>query len=51
MEKAKTCINIRKDLKKRALKAIDKGKFPGISSLSGLIEQELEDVIKKVEGT
>ena len=41
-------MSIRQDLKERAERAIEAGKFPGISSVSGLIEYALEKVLKEV---
>ena len=48
MKKEVTTLSIRKDIKKRAIEAIQKGRFPGINSLSNLVEYALENVLKKV---
>lgn len=49
MEKEPTMISLRKDIKERANKAIDTGKFPGIASLSSLIEFALDEILKTVK--
>lgn len=49
MEKTQTCLNLRKDIKERAEKALDAGKFTGIYSLTGLIENALDAKLKTVE--
>ena len=46
MEKEPTMISLRKDIKERAVKALDTGKFPGISSLSSLIEVALDKILE-----
>jgi hypothetical protein len=46
MEKEPTMISLRKDIKDRANKALDSGKFPGIASLSSLIEFALDAILK-----
>jgi hypothetical protein len=48
MDKETTNISIRKDIKDRAVKAVDDGKFPGISSLSSLIEVALDEILKTI---
>ena len=47
MEKEITTLSIRKDIKKRAIKAVKKGVFPGINSLSNLVELALEEILKR----
>jgi len=49
MNKVITSMSIREDLKERAEKAVQAGKFPGVSSLSGLIEYALEKILQKEE--
>ena len=44
-----TSLSIRRDVKERAVEAVKRGIFPGIRSLSGLVEFALEEVLKKVE--
>lgn len=48
MAKTITSMSIRQDLKERAEKAVEKGTFPGVTSLSGLIEYALEKILKGV---
>ena len=47
MEKEVTNLYIRKDIKERATKAVKKGVFPGINSLSSLVELALEEILKE----
>ena len=47
MEKETTTLNIRKDIKERAVEAIRKGTFPGINSLSSLVELALDRILKE----
>jgi len=47
MARVVSSFSIRKDLKEAAEKAIDEGLFPGITSLSGLIEYALKKVLKE----
>jgi len=47
MEKETTTLNIRKDIKERAVEAIRKGAFPGINSLSSLVELALDKILKE----
>ena len=47
MEKETTTLNIRKDIKERAVEAIRKGTFPGINSLSSLVELALDKILKE----
>ena len=47
MEKKVTNLYIRKDIKERAINAIKKGVFPGINSLSSLVEFALENILKE----
>jgi len=42
-------MSIREDLKKRAEEAVADGKFPGITSLSGLIEYALKLVLNGIK--
>lgn len=42
-------MSIREELKERAEKAVEQGKFPGITSLSGLIEYALKRVLDEKE--
>jgi len=46
MEKEVTNLYIRKDIKERAKEAIQKGVFPGVNSLSNLVEIALENILK-----
>lgn len=48
-KKVVSSMNIRTDLKERAEKAVEDGQFPGITSLSGLIEYALEKILNKKE--
>lgn len=50
MEKEVTNLSLRRDIKERANKAIDAGHFPGIGSLSGLVEKALGELLNKTEG-
>jgi len=45
MRKEITNLTIRKDIKEKAVNAVRKGEFPGISSLSGLVELALEKIL------
>ena len=47
MEKEVTNLYIRKDIKERATKAVKKGVFPGINSLSSLVELALEEILRE----
>jgi len=47
MEKEVTSLYIRRDIKERAIEAVKKGAFPGINSLSNLVEFALEKVLNK----
>jgi hypothetical protein len=49
MEKEVTNLSLRKDIKERANKAVDTGKFPGINSLSALVEKALEELLNSKE--
>ena len=49
MAKEPTTITIRPDLKTRANEAVSEGKFPGVNSLSGLIERALELILNSKE--
>ena len=49
MEKEVTNLTIRKDIKTRAIETVNQGFFPGISSLSGLVELALERVLNSKE--
>jgi len=44
-----TSISIREDLKKRAEQTVEKGEFPGVTSLSGLVEYALEKILEKTK--
>ncbi|RLI99418.1 MAG: hypothetical protein DRP08_07195 [Candidatus Aenigmatarchaeota archaeon] len=46
MEKESTNLYIRRDIKEKAIKAIKSGIFPGINSLSSLVELALEDILR-----
>lgn len=39
-------LYIRTDIREKALKAIDEGLFPGINSLSSLVELALEKILR-----
>jgi len=45
LEKEQTNLSLRKDIKERANGALDRGFFSGVSSLSGLVEKALEDIL------
>ena len=47
MKKEITNLYIRRDIKERAVKAVRKGVFPGINSLSSLVEFALENILKE----
>jgi len=47
MEKEVTNLYIRKDIKERAIEAVKKGVFPGVNSLSNLVELALENILKE----
>lgn len=47
INKVISSMSIREDLKERAENAVKDGKFPGITSLSGLIEYALEKILPK----
>jgi hypothetical protein len=47
MEKKKTNLFLRKDIKKRAIDAVDHGYFGGVGSLSGLVEKALEELLDR----
>jgi len=49
MEKEATNLYIRKDIKKKSIEAIKNGEFPGINSLSSLVELALKEVLKSIE--
>lgn len=49
MEKEVTNLSLRKDIKKRAIKAVVAGKFTGISSLSALVEVALDELLKTIK--
>lgn len=48
MNKVISSMSIREDLKKQAEKAIEDGKFSGITSLSGLIEYALKQALDEL---
>mgnify|MGYP000032267508 CR=1 FL=1 len=50
MEKEVTNLSIRRDIKHRAVKAVKNGLFPGINSLSALVEYALQKVLEAVQG-
>ena len=47
MKKEITNLYIRRDIKERAVEAVRKGVFPGINSLSSLVEFALENILKE----
>ena len=47
MKKEITNLYIRKDIKEKAVEAVRRGVFPGINSLSNLVEFALEKVLNK----
>ena len=49
MEKEQTNLSMRKDIKERAIKSIDSGVFPGICSLTALVEKALEELLDNTE--
>ena len=49
MEKEITNLSLRKDIKEKAVEALNKGKFPGIFSLSGLVELALDELLKALK--
>jgi len=51
MIKEPTTLSIRRDIKRRAIEAVNKGLFPGISSLSGLVEYALQSILDKAMGS
>ena len=50
VEKEQTNLTLRKDIKERAIKAIDKGLFSGINSLSSLVEIALVEKLDATKG-
>ena len=51
MEKESTNLYIRRDIKEKAVKAVRKGVFPGINSLSSLVELALENILTDAAST
>jgi hypothetical protein len=49
METEQTTIDLRKDIKTRAFKALSDGKVIGVSTLKGLVEKALDEFLKTVE--
>lgn len=47
MEKEQTNLTLRKDIKHRANQAVDQGVFSGVSSLTGLVERALEELLDR----
>ena len=47
MEKEVTNLSLRKDIKKRAINALNCGYFSGINSLTGLVEKALEELMDR----
>lgn len=47
MEKETTNLSLRKDIKNRSNAALEHGFFSGISSLSGLVEKALEELLDR----
>jgi hypothetical protein len=47
MEKEQTNLNMRKDIKDRANGALDNGFFSGVSSLTGLVEKALDELMDR----
>ena len=45
--KEPTCLNLRKDIKNRGIFAVDHGYFSGITSLSGLVERALQEIMDR----
>ena len=48
MSRVTSSFTIREELKRQAERAIKEGLFPGITSLSGLIEYALQKVLREV---
>jgi len=47
MEKEQTNLTLRKDLKNRAIGAVNNGFFTGVNSLTGLVEKALEELLDR----
>lgn len=47
MEKEQTNLTLRKDIKARAIGAVDNGFFIGVGSLTGLVEKALEELMNQ----